>query len=122
MHRYSIRALVLVLAVATGFAAAPTPAQAAVVVKAVSTSSGYRWHPASVSVGKGAKVVWKNPTTVTHTVTAYTKNWSKKVTIKKGQSTSFTFKNAGTYKYYCTIHGQLVNGVCSGMCGKVVVG
>ena len=93
-------------------------AQATTVIKATST---FHWNPTKTSVAKGTKVVWKNPTTTTHTVTAYTKDWSKNVTISPGATTSFVFKNTGTYKFRCTIHSTLVNGVCSGMCGVVKV-
>ena len=54
-------------------------------------------------------------------VTAYKGNRNKNVTLSQGQTTSFTFNNAGVYKFRCTIHSTLSNGVCSGMCGKVVV-
>ena len=110
-----------ILAVVLLFAFAVQPASAAVVIKAVSTSTGFKWKPHKVSVAKGTKVVWK-AVSGTHTVTAYSKNWSKNTTISQGSTTSFTFKKAGTYKFRCTIHSTLVNGVCSGMCGKVVVG
>jgi plastocyanin len=104
-------ALVLVLA----FAA---PSQAAT-VRIRGRSS--RWHPQSVSINQGTRVVWRAVDT-THTVTAYRGDWSKNTTISAGERTRFTFNSAGRYKYRCTIHSQLVNGVCSGMCGKVVVG
>ena len=80
-----------------------------------------RWHPHSVSITKGTRVVWRAVDT-THTVTAYRGNWSKNTTIAAGDSTRFTFKSAGTYKFRCTIHSSLSQGVCSGMCGKIVVG
>ncbi len=32
------------------------------------------------------------------------------------------FNKRGTYRFYCTIHGSVTGGTCSGMCGKVVVG
>jgi len=93
-------------------------AQASVVIKATSTRL---WNPAKTSVAKGTKVVWKNPTTATHTVTAYKGSWSKNVTLSPGATTSFLFKNTGTFKFRCTIHSTLLNGVCSGMCGVVKV-
>jgi plastocyanin len=104
-------ALVLVLT----FAA---PSQAAT-VRIRGRSS--RWHPQSVSINQGTRVVWRAVDT-THTVTAYRGNWSKDTTISAGERTRFTFNAAGTYKYRCTIHSGLSNGVCTGMCGKVVVG
>jgi plastocyanin len=38
-----------------------------------------------------------------------------------GTSVTRTFNRRGTFRYYCTIHGNVVNGVCSGMCGRIVV-
>jgi plastocyanin len=96
-------------------------ASASVLIKGVDTTSGFRWKPHAVSVAVGTKVVWK-AVTGSHTVTAYKGKWSKNVTLAQGASTSFTFKSAGVYKFRCTFHSTLVNGVCSGMCGKVVVG
>ena len=32
-----------------------------------------------------------------------------------------TFNQSGTFRYYCTIHGSVSNGNCSGMCGRIVV-
>ena len=86
------------------------PAQAATVVKATDART---FNPDSVRVHKGSKVVWKNVSSADHTVTATTSNWSKNVRLSPGESTSFTFKHVGTYKYKCRIH--------AGMRGKVVV-
>lgn len=96
-------------------------AGAAVVIKGVDTTAGFRWKPKAVSVAVGTKVVWK-AVTGSHTVTAYKGKWKKNTTLAQGSTTSFTFNTAGVYKFRCTFHSTLVNGVCSGMCGKVVVG
>jgi plastocyanin len=87
------------------------PAQAATVVKA---TGNLTFRPQTLNVNKGTKVVWKNTCGCTHTVTATSSNWSKNSTIQSGDTTSFTFKRNGIYKYHCTIH--------AGMTGKVVVG
>ena len=102
---------------------AAQPASSAVVIKAVSCSTSciYKWKPRAVSVATGTKVKW-TAVVGTHTVTAVSKNWSKNTTISAGQSTSFTFKKAGTYRFRCRFHSTLSNGTCTGMCGKVVVG
>jgi plastocyanin len=97
------------------------PADAAVVIKGVNTTSGFRWKPHAVSISKGTKVVWK-AVVGTHTVTAWKGAWSKSTTIAQGTSTSFTFKKIGVFKFRCLFHSTLVNGVCNGMCGKVTVG
>ena len=116
------RTLKLVPAVALVSALAMIPsASGAVLVRGVSTSNGFRWRPRITNIAPGTKVTWKS-VTGSHTVTRYQGNWNKNVTIAQGQTTSFTFNNAGVYKFYCTFHGHVVNGVCSGMCGKVVVG
>src|SRR3954470_21671209 len=98
--------------VAGPLALAPAaPAQAATVVKATQSLT---FKPRTVNINKGAKVVWKNTCSCTHTVTATSNNWNKDTTIQSGDTTGFTFKRRGTYRYQCTIH--------DGMTGKVVVG
>jgi plastocyanin len=94
-----------------------TTAQASVLVKATGSQT---FRPKRLEIGTGTKVVWKS-VSGTHTVTAYSHNWSKDVTISTGQTTSFTFNKAGRYKYYCRRHGSVSAGVCTGMCGKVIV-
>jgi plastocyanin len=86
--------------------------------------SGNVYSPAKLKVAVGTKVVWKNDSTtgVSHTVTAYGGNWSKSVVLAPGQTTSFTFNKKGTYKYHCKFHSTLSKGVCSFMCGVIVVG
>jgi plastocyanin len=97
------------------------PAQASVLVKAGAGTTCTHFKPASITIAKGTKVVWK-AVCGNHTLKAYSKNWSKFATLNLGQTTSRVFKTKGVFKYYCTIHGFLSNGVCSGMCGKVTVG
>ena len=115
-----LKLLIPAIALVTMFAMAPA-ANSAVVVKGSTTTSGSHWKPKITDVAKGTKVVWK-AVSGTHTVTSYSKNWSKNVTISTGQQTSFTFNSAGTYRFRCKFHSTLTNGVCSGMCGKIVVG
>ena len=93
------------------------PAGAATVIK----GSGTSWQPHAVNISVGAKVTWK-AVSGSHTVTAYKGKWTKNTTIAQGTATSFTFKSKGVYKFRCRFHSTLSNGVCSGMCGKVVVG
>lgn len=100
---------------------AAQPANAAVVIKGVSTTVGFRWKPHAVSVARGTKVVWK-AVTGTHTVTAWKGRWSKSTTIVQGTSTSFIFRRIGVYRFRCLFHSTLVSGVCRGMCGRVTVG
>jgi len=111
-----LKLLLPAIALVTVFAMAPA-ANSAVVVK----GSGTHWRPKVTSIHTGVKVVWK-AVSGSHTVTAYKGHWSKNTSLPQGHSTSFTFNSSGTYKFYCQIHGSVTNGVCTGMCGKIVVG
>jgi plastocyanin len=108
------------VALVTALAAAPA-ASGATVIRGVSTSNGFRWRPKITDVARGTKVVWKSVDS-SHTVTSYGGGWSKNTTISQGERTSFTFNSTGVFKFYCRFHGQVNNGKCTGMCGKVVVG
>ena len=117
-----IRHLVIAAAVAATALGQALPAEASTLIKAegIACSTSNHFSPSSVSVSKGTKVVWKSACG-THTVTAYGGNWSKDTTIAKGQTTSRTFKSKGTFRFRCKFHSSLVNGTCSGMCGRVRV-
>ena len=74
--------------------------------------------PNPLTVAPGTTVTWKNTDTTTHVVC------SGKVTddecgsvfeddsLKKGQTFQFTFANAGTFDYFCSVHpwmtGQVI--------------
>ncbi len=79
------------------------------------------WKPAVREIHKGDKVVWRNPSDAVHNVTAYGNNWNKDAVIAPGETTSKRFRKKGTYKYVCTFHGDVENGQCEGMCGKIRV-
>jgi len=117
------RKLVVSLAVAVAFVGSLSlPAASAVTVRATFSSTGTpTFRPKRTDVAVGTRVVWKSAQG-THTVTAYGGNWTKNVTLSQGETTARTFRSRGTFKFYCHIHGSVVNGVCSGMCGKIVVG
>ena len=109
--------IVLVLAAfALGAGAAPVGAGKAR-VRATASS----WDPDFKHVKKKTKVIWKNPSSVFHNVTAYGGGWSKSSSLSPGAKTAKRFKRNGTFRYYCTIHGSVSNGKCSGMCGVIHV-
>jgi plastocyanin len=72
-----------------------------------------KYSPADITVKKGAKVVWTNFDSVSHTVTADTGNMFDSGTLGQGKSFSFTFSSVGTFPYHCTLHPD--------MHGKVIV-
>src|SRR5574337_622832 len=124
---FGLLALVAILGVAPAFgqeanevdiqAGAGSSASAA----CVTTNNCFSPNP--ITVAPGTEVEWKNTDTVSHTVT------SGKVTddnagslfdsglIKKGADFKFTFADAGTYDYFCTVHpwmtGQVIVGAAS---------
>jgi plastocyanin len=87
--------------------------------------STYRWTPDFRHIIKGDRVVWRNPTSVSHRVVAYRGRWSKNTTIGPGETTRKRFRRTGTYKYRCTVPGHSTLSAdesnCDGMCGVVHV-
>ena len=99
--------------------ASPTPAD----TFRVRATDARTWKPATKHISKGDRIRWKNPTNLTHTVTAYGGGWSKNSSISPGERTSFRFNNKGRYTYRCMTagHSSLNGSECSGMCGVVHV-
>ena len=67
--------------------------------------------PVTLTVSEGTTVRWVNNSTVIHNVVHDTGMFNE--LLNPGQAYSFTFENAGTYNYECTIH--------PGMIGTIVV-
>jgi plastocyanin len=74
--------------------------------------------PESVTIAVGTAVVWTNETGINHTTSSCTSSacpgapantgsqtFSNPVGAAKGSTESVTFTSAGTYTYYCMIHG-----------------
>jgi plastocyanin len=79
---------------------------------AVSTNnvkiSSFNFSPATIKIKKGTKVTWTNQDSVAHTVReADGKDGPKSDNLAKGDSYSFTFSEAGTFKYFCSIHPDM---------------
>lgn len=123
MHKRAVVIVLVAVAMSLLFAGTPSVADTSRIKAAGSSSSGWRWDPASRSISPGDRIVWKNPTGKRHTVTAYGGGWSKSTTIDPGERTSQRFSSRGTYKFRCIVqgHSALNDGRCVGMCGKVVV-
>ena len=81
---------------------------------------GYVWRPKSKSIATGSTVRWK-AVDGSHTIKSRGSNWSYSVSLPAGSAVSRTFNATGTFRYYCTLHGSVTNGVCTGMCGRIVV-
>jgi plastocyanin len=63
----------------------------------------FTYQPDPVVVQTGGKVIWQNQDTAPHTATADDDSWDTG-TIEKGKIGSETFKEAGTFTYFCEIH------------------
>lgn len=74
--------------------------------------SHFEFHPPTLSVAKGTKVVFSNSSGTAHTATD--KGAFNSGRIKPGDSFAVRFEQRGTFRYHCEIHPS--------MHGKIVVG
>ncbi len=115
MRRRSIRTLpVLAIVALTLWLAAP--ASAVTVIR----GDGTQWRPSSVRIARGEVVRWKAVFRA-HVVKSYGGNWTFRQSLAEGESVRHRFRSRGTFRFFCTIHGSVSGGVCSGMCGRVRV-
>jgi plastocyanin len=63
----------------------------------------FAYSPDPVRVQAGGKVIWQNMDSAPHTATADDGSFDTG-TLEKGKLKSETFKEPGTYTYYCEIH------------------
>ena len=66
----------------------------------------FTYQPDPVVVQVGGKVIWQNQDAAPHTATADDESWDTG-TIEKGKIGSETFKQAGTFAYFCEIHPDM---------------
>lgn len=73
----------------------------------------FAFSPANVTVKTGTTVTWTNKDSVAHTVTADSASADAPSSgdIGPGHTYSFTFKQAGTFKYHCSIHTDMLGTV-----------
>lgn len=63
----------------------------------------FTYGPDPVTVQAGGKVIWLNQDTAPHTATADDGSFDTGV-LERGKLKAETFKQAGTYTYFCEIH------------------
>ena len=71
----------------------------------------FAFNPAVITITKGTEITWVNEDSASHTVAS--EGSFDSGSLSKGQSFSYTFTEAGTFDYKCSIH--------TSMKGKVVV-
>lgn len=74
-------------------------------MKPAITISNYSFQPATLTIRKGATVTWLNNDDDVHTIKA-TDGPASFISpaLDNGTKFSFTFQQAGTYHYVCTVH------------------
>jgi plastocyanin len=107
-HRMLGLAAAIAITAACGSAAAPTvPAAPAGGATAAIDVQGFKY-PANTDVTKGTRVTWTNKDGTGHTVTSGTpptKDGKFEGQLSgSGGTFSFTFADAGTFTYFCSIH------------------
>ena len=116
------RKAVAVLAVSVGLLLGTSGMADAVTVgvRGVFNGTRYVWSPKVKSITRTTTVRWR-AVDGSHTVKSRGANWTYFRNLPLGSSVARTFNRRGTFRYYCTIHGHVANGVCTGMCGSIVV-
>jgi plastocyanin len=89
-------------------------------VRGVFNGTHFVWSPKVRTITRGTTVRWR-AVDGNHTVKSRGANWSYFRNLPLGSSVARTFNRRGTFRYFCTVHGSLSNGVCTGMCGRIVV-
>jgi plastocyanin len=73
---------------------------------------GITFVPASKTISVGTTITWTNKDNTTHIVTSGIPNYPdgifKSGSMNNGDTYSFKFNTAGTFKYYCFIHGAMM--------------
>lgn len=80
------------------------PQAAAANKTATVTLTNFDFTPKTIRIKKGETVVWKSKEG-SHTVKADNGSFDSG-TITNGQSFSYKFEKAGTYRYFCSFHGS----------------
>jgi plastocyanin len=98
--------------------AAPTPMAAMIptvpagppVATTAVAIHNFAFNPPVITVPVGATVTWTNGDIEQHTATADDKSFDSDA-INNGKSFTFTFTKAGTFRYGCLIHPEMIGQV-----------
>jgi plastocyanin len=72
-----------------------------------STLGNRAFNPAQLDVSVGTSVTWTNNDSTAHTTTSDEAGWNSG-TLQPRAQFSTTFANAGTFRYHCAIHPDMV--------------
>lgn len=105
-------AVMLALSVPAYAAEADAPQQVAAVESATITITNFAFGPALTIITPGTKVTWVNKDEEPHTVNSAGGGVIfKSDALDTNDKFSFTFDKPGTYKYFCSIHPNMVGTV-----------
>ena len=97
------RILLAALGAAGGLAV--TGARAA---EALVTIDNFTFAPAQLTVAPGTRVTWTNRDDIPHTVTgSEAPRAIRSPPLDTGDSFAFAFAQAGTYRYFCSLHPHM---------------
>ncbi len=82
----------------------PAPGSTHLLMIVNDSNGSFGFNPATLTIRAGSTVIWKNVSSVPHTVTSDDGQTFDSGNIAVGGTFRFTFKNAGTYSYHCNIH------------------
>ncbi len=71
------------------------------------TMSGQAFSPATVTAAVGDVITWTNEDSVPHTATLTDDSACTTDNLGQGESGSLTFKEAGTYAFFCRVHPDM---------------
>jgi len=104
------RALAIAASIVTSMAPVWTHAGAVQVTKPTQTAAvdidNFKFGVATLEVTVGTTVTWTNSDDVPHTVTSTTKVF-KSPPLDTGEKFSYTFKQAGSFEYFCSLHPHM---------------
>jgi plastocyanin len=76
------------------------------------TIDNFSFGPMELTIPAGTQVTWINKDDVPHVVLSVDKKFKSKA-LDTDEKFSFTFQDAGTYEYFCSVHPK--------MTGKIIV-
>lgn len=82
-----------------------TAAQQQLAVKEV-TIDNFSFGPMELTIPAGTQVTWINKDDVPHTVVSVDQKFKSKA-LDTDDKFSFTFQEAGTYEYFCSVHPKM---------------
>lgn len=102
-----VAVLVMMVVVGGVCARAPQPQNGGQNGEAVKINiDNFSFAPQDVTVPVGATVTWVNRDDIPHTVVSESKKFKSKA-LDTDDTFAFTFREAGTYEYYCSLHPKM---------------